>query len=131
MVRVVHRDQILDKLRNGEKLTYVEISTQASFDQAHLGRAIHLTEEQVLDGRVLSEVNPSSEIIVYSDAFSHSFAVEAVMALQQLGFQHLWFYSEGKEDWISHGLPIEATHYPPTEAELHPPSEAPAQKRAA
>lgn len=106
MTTPISRQDLQSKLAGGAPPRLVEALGSAYFADAHLPGAINIPPDQVdrLAPRLLPDLG--GEIVVYCSATCRN--SEAVgQRLEDLGYRRVFVYSDGKEDWIENGLPVE------------------------
>ena len=114
MVKAISREQIRGKLEAfldssfgtpaPEHLTFVEVGSSLDYDRIHIQNAIHMTPTQVVRSARTCLPNLGTEVVVYGDAAHQNATRLAADALSEQGYENIFFYSEGKEDWIGAGL---------------------------
>lgn len=102
----IGRQELNRRIEQGESLILVEALGAEYFDDAHLPGAINLPPGQV--DRLAADLLPDleAEIFVYCSGTCENSQITA-LRLIQLGYENVWVYEGGKEDWIEHQLPIE------------------------
>lgn len=112
MIRSIEAESIRNKLSNGERLIFVDVSSEKSYDEGHIPRSIHLPLDQVmrLAPRYLAGHEGTDMVVYGDDAVSSE---TACRQLQTLGFEQLFHYASGKLDWKSKTLPWERSHFQP------------------
>ena len=103
----IDRESLRQKLERGDELVLVDALAPMSYARSHLPGAINLPPESV-DGRAQRRIPDfDTEVIVYcSDAGCDSSVVVANRLLE-LGYRNVVHYTEGKNDWVAAGLPLE------------------------
>lgn len=106
MPQPISREQVADRLRLGEPQTLVEVLGYDWWADAHLPGAVNLPASKVGDlaPALLSDLD--APLVVYASR-SCAEAHYAAAVLEALGYSHVQVYSEGKEDWIEAGLPVD------------------------
>ena len=86
----------------------VEALGSGYWADAHLPGALNIPADQVdrLAPRLLPDLD--AEIVIYGSATGQNSDITA-QRLVDLGYQHVFVYEGGKEDWIESGLPVERT----------------------
>jgi rhodanese-related sulfurtransferase len=102
----ISRQDLQAKLDSAEPPLLVEALGSAYFADAHLPGAINIPPDQVdrLAPPLLTDLD--AEVVVYCSATCRNSEATA-RRLEELGYQHVLVYREGKEDWIEHALPVE------------------------
>lgn len=106
MTRSIDRRELLRHLREGTA-TIVEALGPMYFDDAHLPGAINIPLDLIDTLAPTLLPDTATLVIVYcSDQSCHSSRL-AGERLEELGYLNVAVYSDGKLDWIEHGLPVE------------------------
>jgi rhodanese-related sulfurtransferase len=87
-------------------VTVVDALPTAAYRRRHLPGAVNLAAENI--GHA-AEVLPdtAAPIVVYSTDAACTRGPELTRLLDDLGYRNVRIYSEGIEDWVSAGLPVE------------------------
>ena len=126
MIRIISREQIRAKTERfmdtqfptlaGDHLILVEVGLRCFYDQLHILRAIHLSEEQLSGDRFASVARSrlplGSEIVLYGENAEDPRPWLAANALSELGFTQLFVYEGGKADWLEDQLWVDVTLTP-------------------
>ena len=106
MTTTISRQELQAKLASSEPPVLVEALGSAYFADAHLPGAINIPPDQVdrLAPRLLPDLD--AEIVVYCSGMCRN-SEAAARRLEELGYQRVLLYPDGKEDWIEHALPVE------------------------
>lgn len=101
------RDEIKHRLDTGEPVTLVEALPRKYYDDGHLPGAINIPHDEVRAraGSDLSDKNAT--IVVYCASTECRNSRIAVQMLSSMGYQRVFEYVEGKQDWMEAGYPIE------------------------
>lgn len=112
MLREVTQQQLSDMAEFPAILVYVEIGPKDEYERVHIANAINIPWEQ-LKTQAKKYLDPGFDIVLYSSREHEQDVLKAAEFLEKQGFQALYFYRGGKEEWILSGLAIESMHYPP------------------
>lgn len=107
-VKEITREELRAKLDGGEDVIVVETLGPEYYADAHLPGAINIphTEMDELAPRLLP--NRSAHIVVYCSNKACQNSPQAARRLVALGYENVYDYEEGKQDWIAAGLPTES-----------------------
>ena len=107
-VKEITREELRAKLDGGEDVIIVEALPQKYYEDAHLPGAINIphTEVDRLAPRLLPD--RSAQIVVYCSNRACQNSPQAARRLDALGYENVYDYEEGKQDWIEAGLPTES-----------------------
>ncbi|CAA9534858.1 MAG: hypothetical protein AVDCRST_MAG05-4754 [uncultured Rubrobacteraceae bacterium] len=107
-VRTISRDELKGRLDRGEEVVLVETLGPGYFEDAHLPGAInipHTEVEELAPGLLPDKAAP---IVVYCSNRACQNSPQAAKRLASLGYENVYDYEEGKQDWIEAGLPTES-----------------------
>jgi rhodanese-related sulfurtransferase len=107
MVSLIDRESIQSKLEAGESITLVEALPQRYFDREHLPGAINIPHDEIKEKSSLLPPDKSALIVVYCSNTACKNSGIAANELIKQGYQNVFKYAEGKQDWIEANLPIE------------------------
>jgi len=108
LVRSITREELKAKLDGGEEVVIVEALGPKYYEEAHLPGAINIphTEVDALAPELLPD--KSAQIVVYCSNRACQNSPQAARRLAALGYENVYDYEEGKQDWIGAGLPTES-----------------------
>ncbi|MBA3471956.1 MAG: rhodanese-like domain-containing protein [Rubrobacter sp.] len=104
----ITREELKAKLDGGEGIVVVETLGPRYYEDAHLPGAINIphTEVDELAPRLLPD--KSAQVVVYCSNRACQNSPQAARRLAALGYENVYDYEEGKQDWIEAGLPTES-----------------------
>ncbi len=107
MTNTITRKQIRENLDNKVPMTIVEALPGKYFDDWHLPGAVNIPHDQVrsLAGEMLPDRN--ALIVVYCASTTCQNSRIATQTLQQMGYNNVFEYVEGKQHWLEAGYPVE------------------------
>jgi rhodanese-related sulfurtransferase len=109
MIQTLTREELRLMLSRGKEVLLLEIGPQESYNRAHLPGAWQATADQIAEWAHDLDLSPSMEIVLYPEGRTpHDSALQAARHLETLGYQHLYYYPGGKDDWLSAGYSIES-----------------------
>jgi rhodanese-related sulfurtransferase len=100
-------------------VTVVDVRSFAAFEQAHVPGARHIPLEEL--PKRAGELDGNQTIVVYVLSSSERGALQAAMALYELGFTRVSVLEGGIQRWFADGYVIEGTWLTPTPDEVGPP----------
>jgi rhodanese-related sulfurtransferase len=108
VVKEIAREELKAKLDRGEGVILVETLGPGYYEDAHLPGAINIphTEVDELAPKLLPD--RSAQIVVYCSNRACQNSPQAARRLEALGYENVYDYEEGKQDWIEAGLPTES-----------------------
>ena len=108
-VHPITRQELQSALESARPPVVVEALGAMYYDDAHLPGAVNLPHDQVDD--LAAQVLPDTDapVVVYCSNTACQNSVIASRRLVELGYTDVREYVEGKEDWVSAGLPVEQT----------------------
>ncbi|MCA1717930.1 MAG: rhodanese-like domain-containing protein [Actinobacteria bacterium] len=107
-MKEITREELKVKLDGGEGIVVVETLGPGYYEDAHLPGAINIphTEVDELAPRLLPD--KSTQVVVYCSNRACQNSPQAARRLAALGYENVYDYEEGKQDWIEAGLPTES-----------------------
>ncbi len=107
MVNTISRDELEQRIDRGDAITIVEVLGPMYFEDAHLPGAKNLPHDRVDELAPTVLPDRSATVVVYCSNTACQNSTVAARRLVQLGYEHVYEYVEGKQDWIEAGLPVE------------------------
>ncbi len=108
MITEITREELKGKMDQGENLILVETLGSRYYEDAHLPGAINIPHTEVEDLAPAMLPDKSAEIVVYCSNKACQNSPQAARRLMALGYENVYDYEEGKQDWIEAGLPTES-----------------------
>ncbi|UXY27153.1 rhodanese-like domain-containing protein [Streptomyces sp. HUAS TT20] len=107
MAQNLTRDEVKQKIDAGA-VTVLEALPESYYKEAHLpgARNLPLDEVDTLAPGLLPD--KQAEVIVYCTGTTCPNSGIAAKRLIELGYERVYTYKDGKEDWIGAGLPTES-----------------------
>ena len=106
-VRIISREELKGRLDRGENVVLVETLGPAHYEDAHLPGAINIPHTRVDDLAARPLPDKAAPIVVYCSNKACQNSPRAARRLEALGYENVCDYAEGKQAWISAGLPTE------------------------
>ena len=103
----VGREELWQKVEDGDELVLVDALPPISFAASHLPGAINIppgTEDERARRRI---PDLAAEVVVYCMNPTCYSSVSVANRLVELGYRNVRHYPGGKEEWIAAGLPLE------------------------
>ncbi len=108
MTTEITREELKAKIDWDEDLVVVETLGSRYYEDAHLPGAINIPHTEVEDLAPAMLPDKSAEIVVYCSNKACQNSPQAARRLMALGYENVYDYEEGKQDWIDAGLPTES-----------------------
>ena len=107
-VKEITREELAAKLDRSEEVVMVETLGPKYYEEAHLLGAINIphTEVDALAPEMLPD--KSAQVVVYCSNRACQNSPQAARRLDALGYESVYDYEAGKQDWIEAGLPTES-----------------------
>jgi len=87
----------------------VEVLPSAEYKKEHLPKAISLPLDK-LTAETTKPIRKDQAVIVYGANYLCDLSARAAWRLESMGFQEVYRYTPGKEDWIAAGYETEGTN---------------------
>jgi len=109
MIKSITREELKERMEHGHKFHLVDVLAPETYEKKHIKGAINLPMQEVgKKARKLFE--PGDDIVVYCSSFSCKASPAAAKKLDDLGFENVYDYEGGRDDWEEAGLPIETSN---------------------
>jgi rhodanese-related sulfurtransferase len=106
VVKEISREELKSKLDRGDDFYLVEALSRRHYEMSHLPGAINLPYEFVDQAeKVLRD--KVAEIVVYCISEECESSRQEARELEEMGYENVVHYAEGKQGWIKAGLPVE------------------------
>ena len=102
----ITRETLHSRLAADDRPVVVEALGPAYYADAHLPGAVNIPPGQVDELAPALLPDLGADIVVYCSGSGTSSDLVA-RRLEQLGYQAVFVYRDGKEDWAEHGLSLE------------------------
>lgn len=106
-VKTISREELREKLDRGEYVVVVETLGPAYYEEAHLPGAINIPHTRVDELAPALLPDKGAQVVVYCSNTACQNSPQAARRLAALGYENVYDYEEGKQDWIEAGLPTE------------------------
>jgi len=104
----ISRAQLQTKLQQDDSIPLVEVLSPDSYNEFHLPGAVNVPLNGDFDDRIRQVVpDKNQEVVVYCKDTECTASPTAAQKMDQLGYQYVFDYEAGKDDWKGAGLPIE------------------------
>ena len=108
MAKEITREELRAKLDRGEDVVLVEALPAKYYEDAHLPGAINVPHKEVDELAPTMLADKSAQIVVYCSNRACQNSPQAARRLDELGYENVYDYEEGKQDWIEAGLPTQS-----------------------
>src|SRR5215207_9476048 len=107
MVARISRDELRAMIDRADPFVLLEALPPAYFEDAHLPGALNMPHDQVEALAPSLIPSRSTDVVVYCANAPCANSTIAARKLLALGYTNVREYAEGKEDWVTAGLPTE------------------------
>ena len=107
MISKINEEEIIGLLDKSQPMILVEALPEKYFNEAHLPGAVQIDYTEVTEKAPSLLTNKSNKIVVYCASSDCENSTKAATTLNELGYENLFIYKEGKKEWVDSGLPIE------------------------
>lgn len=104
-VRTIDRNELVELMREGDKVRLVMALNQWAFDAKHIPGSEHFNTPE----EVFSSLDKDEEIVVYCTSEDCHSSIALYEALIEHGYRKVRRYSGGLTDWEDAGLPLEGS----------------------
>lgn len=107
-MQVIQRDQVQQLMQENDNVAVVEVLGEENFQEYHLPGAINVPIGERFEENIEQALpNKDKKIVVYCLDKSCEASPKAAQKMEELGYQNVFDYEEGKVDWKQAGLPVE------------------------
>ena len=107
-IRPISREELKGRLDRGEDVVVVETLGPAYYEDAHLPGAVNIPHTEVEDLAPRMLPDKSARVVVYCSNRACQNSPQAAVRLDALGYENVYDYEAGRQDWIEAGLPTES-----------------------
>ena len=104
-MKVIDREELKEKLDRGDEFQLVMTLDKEAFDRAHIPGSLHFHNVR----EAIERLNPEQETIVYCAGRACRSSIDAYLTLRGSGFEHLYRYAGGLEEWQEASYPLEGS----------------------
>jgi rhodanese-related sulfurtransferase len=104
----ITRDELKRRLDRGEKIHLVDVLPRGQYEEGHLPGAISIPAREIPGKAPLLLRDKEAPIVTYCSGAQCSASEEAAEDLRSLGYNNVFEYKAGKEDWEKAGLPMQS-----------------------
>jgi len=91
-----------------DPVAVVDALPSKSFHESHLPGAINVPVDEQFDQHIQQAVpDKNQDVIVYCMSEQCDASSKAAERMERLGYQHVFEYEGGKQDWEDAGMPME------------------------
>ena len=103
------RDQVKEKLGNANDVVAVEVLDENYYEEFHLPGALNVPLGDGFDERIRQAVpDKRTPVVVYCMDAECPASAKASQRMDELGYEAVYDYEAGKQDWKAAGLPVES-----------------------
>ncbi len=106
-MQAISRKQLQERMGGDDDLVLVEVLSAEQYKRGHIPGAMNIPLGDDFD-RAVREAIPdqSQDVVVYCASKECHASPEAAQRMDELGYQQVYDYEEGKADWQDAGLPL-------------------------
>lgn len=102
MMHLITREELVQKLQNGDDFKLVMTMHEVAFQQAHIPKSINIFRLE----DALARLRPDDDIVVYCTDEACMASAMAYRLLKDHGYQRVRRYAGGLSDWAEAGYPL-------------------------
>ncbi len=107
-MKPITRNELKERLESHWNVLVVDVLAEEYYREFHLPGAINVPVDENFEERIQETIpDKSRDIVVYCYNKACTASEEAFKKMEKLGYEHVYEYAEGKEDWKDAGLPVE------------------------
>jgi len=106
-MNTISRDQVKDRIDHHD-IDVVDVLPPDSFQESHLPGAMNVPIDEQFDQHIQEALpDKSHDVVVYCMSTQCDASTKAAERMERLGYQHVFEYEGGKDDWERAGMPME------------------------
>jgi rhodanese-related sulfurtransferase len=107
-MNMISREQLEKKMEQSEEFALVEVLGSDEYEAFHLPGAINVPLGAGFDERIQHALpDKRCPVVVYCMDQDCNASPAAARRLEELGYEHVYDYAAGKQDWQAAGLRVE------------------------
>lgn len=104
---IIDREALQQRIEENPNLVLVEVLSPKEYDKGHLPGAMNVPLGSEFDETVQQAIpDRNAEVVVYCSDADCDASPTAARKMRELGYERVYDYAGGKEDWRSAGLPM-------------------------
>lgn len=108
-MKTISREQVKEKINSNDNVVVIETLDPKYYNKFHLPDAINIPLDDRFDEQVKQKVpDRKTPVIVYCMDKECDASPKAAKRLDELGYENVYDYEEGKVDWKEAGEKIES-----------------------
>jgi rhodanese-related sulfurtransferase len=107
-MKLINAQELKAKLDRGDDVRLVMALDRQAYDRLHIPSSLHFDDVE----EAVKQLDPHDEVIVYCSNPLCSASVHAYMLLHSRGFNNLYRFAGGLEEWSEAGYPLEGSLVP-------------------
>ncbi len=108
-MKTIERDELKKRLDQDGDFALVEVLPESHFRKFHLPGAVNVPLDDSFDENIQEAVpDKSRAVVVYCQNTACPASPNAARRMEELGYEDVYDYEGGKEDWQEAGLPTES-----------------------
>ncbi|MEJ2710109.1 MAG: rhodanese-like domain-containing protein [Anaerolineales bacterium] len=104
-MKTIAREELKAKLDRGENVKLIMALGQNAFTKVHIPGSLNFDDIK----EAAKQLSPTEEVVVYCTTQACRASIQAYQVLHSLGFNKIYRYSGGLEEWSNAGYPLEGS----------------------
>lgn len=110
-MKTITREELKQQLDTGWEPTIIEVLAPEFFREFHLPRAISVPFDESFTDRIWGLIpDKTHPVVLYCMNTECPASANAATKLDEMGYENVFDYVAGKEDWKEAGLPTVSEH---------------------
>lgn len=107
-MKTMTREELKQRMDRADDVTVVEVLAKEQYERAHLPHALNVPLDENFERHIQQMVpDKSRSVVVYCANKDCPASTKAAGRMEELGYDQVYDYEEGKADWKEAGLPLE------------------------
>jgi rhodanese-related sulfurtransferase len=104
-MKVINAEELKEKLNRGDDFKLVMTLDRDAYERLHVPGSLHF--DNIMEA--ITQLDPRDEVVVYCSNRLCSSSINAYLLLRSYGFDNLYRFAGGLEEWSDAGYPLEGS----------------------
>lgn len=109
MVEKLSHEQLKTELDSDSNVKLVNVLSNQSFEEKHIPNSQNIPLDKIPE-KAPQLLNKDDKIVVYCANFDCNASPKAAKKLEEMGYQNVYDYEGGIEDWQKAGYPVKGNN---------------------
>lgn len=107
-MKIINRQKLKQMMDRDEFQVVIEVTDPDAYESFHLPNAVYVPFDENFAHRIQAAApDKSLPVAAYDIDAQSNGSLKAVLKMEELGYQQVYYYETGKMDWKNSGMPIQ------------------------